>query len=826
VREELPRGTVTFLFTDVEGSTRLLEELSADGYAAALAEHRRVIREACGRHGGVEVDTQGDAFFFAFPTAPGALHAARVATESLAAGPIQVRIGLHTGTPLVTDEGYVGEDVHFAARVAASSHGGQVVLSQATRGFLDDGFPLTDLGEHRLKDIAEPVSIFQLGDGSFPPLKTISNTNLPRPASSFVGREAELAEVLARVAKGARLLTLTGPGGSGKTRLALEAAASLVPAYKAGVFWVGLAALRDPALVMETVAQTLGAKDGLAEHVGEREMLLLLDNLEQVIEATPELSALVTACPNLTLLATSRELLRVQGEVEYPVPPLAQPEAVALFRERAQLEPSEEIAELCVRLDNLPLAVELAAARTKALSPAQILERLSQRLDLLKGGRDADPRQQTLRATIEWSYDLLSEDEQRLFARLSVFAGGCTLEAAEEVAEADLDTLQSLVEKSLLRFSGGRYWMLETIREFAGEYLETSGQADEPRKLHAARYGRVAVELAGPLRGYSADALATVQDELDNMRDALEFALDRDDVVNASDLMSGLWFFWLTSGRGGEAIGWARRYLASPGERVGSLERFQGDLGAAEILRFAGDPSAAAELKRELVATGRAHPDAVIQGVAIERSIAATLSDLAYIELDAGRLDEARTCAEEALLLRRKLGLPHGIAHALLAVAAVEYNAGDPGRAGEVYAEAAAVSEEAGSHGDALEARLELAECELLLGRLTEAAGLLRTALDLLPGLQDQSIEILALRVAGMLAAANGETERCAILFGATDGKLRDGGLVLFSPLEEEIRRSFAERAQHDLGESRFRAAYERGIEERDSIGPDLALRP
>ena len=256
-------------------------------------------------------------------------------------------------------------------------------------------------GEHRVKDFSEPVWIYQLGSERFPPLKTISNTNLPRPASSFVGREGELRELLVTI-RSARLVTLTGPGGSGKTRLALEAAATLVPSYKAGVFWIGLASLRDPALVSETIAQTLGAKDGLAEHIGERELLLLLDNLEQVIEAAPQLSALLSACANLNVLVTSRELLRVQGEVEYAVPPLASPDAMALFCERSRLEPSEEIAQLCVRLDELPLAVELAAARATALSPSQILERLSQRLDLFKGGRDADPRQQTLRATIEW----------------------------------------------------------------------------------------------------------------------------------------------------------------------------------------------------------------------------------------------------------------------------------------------------------------------------------------------------------------------------------------------------------------------------------------
>ena len=279
------------------------------------------------------------------------------------------------------------------------------------------------------------MAIFQLGRDTFPPLKTISNTNLPRPASSFVGRESELGEVLSRFDDGARLVTLTGPGGSGKTRLAIEAATTLVPDVKAGVFWVGLATLRDPALVLETVGQTLGAKGELAAHVGEREMLLLLDNLEQVIDAAPALSELLRACPKLRLLVTSRELLRVDGEVEYRCRRWRSPRRSRSSANAHGTESSAEIRELCARLDNLPLAVELAAARTRALSPGQILERLSERLDLLKGGRDADPRQQTLRATIEWSYELLGEEEQRLFAALSVFAGGCTLDAAERVAE-------------------------------------------------------------------------------------------------------------------------------------------------------------------------------------------------------------------------------------------------------------------------------------------------------------------------------------------------------------------------------------------------------
>jgi predicted ATPase len=357
------------------------------------------------------------------------------------------------------------------------------VLSAATRALVDGD--LTELGEHRLKDFSEPIPLFQLGSDRFPPLKTVSNTNLPRPASSFVGRQRERDELVALLRNGTRLLTLSGPGGSGKTRLAIEAASELVPAFKAGVFWVGLAPLRDPALVSETIAQTLGADDSLPEHIAERELLLLLDNFERVVAAAPELGRLLESCPNLKLLVTSRERLRIGGEVDYPVPPLAAPEAVELFCARSQLERDDVIEELCRRLDALPLAIELAAARTGVLSPAQILERLSQRLDLLKGGRDAEARQRTLRATIEWSHELLDDRERALFTRLAVFRGGCTLDAAEQVADAELDTLQSLIDKSLLRRANERFWMLETIREYARERLAESGVEPGLRRRHA-----------------------------------------------------------------------------------------------------------------------------------------------------------------------------------------------------------------------------------------------------------------------------------------------------------------------------------------------------
>jgi predicted ATPase/class 3 adenylate cyclase len=561
VRRELPAGTVTFLFTDVEGSTRLLHELGAEGYAQALAEHRRIVREACAEQGGVEVDTQGDAFFFAFPTAPGAIAAASTFTQSLASGPISVRVGLHTGTPFLTEEGYVGGDVHRAARIAAAGHGGQVLVSASTSPLVE--LELTDLGEHRLKDLSAPERIYQLGDGDFPALKSLYRTNLPIPATPFLGRERELEEVIELLSADARLLTLTGPGGTGKTRLALQAAGSASEAYPDGVFWVPLAPLRDPALVLATAGQMLGSKNGLAEHIQDKSVLCLFDNFEQVVEAAPELAALLADCPKLDVLVTSRERLRVSGEQTYPVPPLAESDGQALFLARARaVEPSfftsEAVRELCLRLDELPLALELAAARTALFSPEQLLDKLSQRLDLLKGERDADPRQQTLRATIEWSYDLFSGDEQRLFARLAVFAGGCTYEAAEEIAGADPDTLQSLLDKSLVRKRdspvGPRYWMLETIREYAFERLEESGEAEDLRRRHAEHFLHLAEEAEPHVREGSEEWVDKLDVEHDNLRSAFDVLEQSAEGELALRLAGALSRFWYLKGHFAEGV--------------------------------------------------------------------------------------------------------------------------------------------------------------------------------------------------------------------------------------------------------------------------------
>jgi predicted ATPase/class 3 adenylate cyclase len=708
---ELPTGTVTLLFTDIEGSTRLLQEIG-DRYADVLAGHRRVLRDVFGSHDGVEVDNQGDAFFYAFAEAPAAVEAAREAQLALGDGSVRVRIGIHTGEPIATEEGYVGIDVHTAARIMGAGHGGQVLVSGTTRPALtsSDTLSLSDLGEHRLKDLEHPVWIFQLGSETFPPLKTISNTNLPRPASSFVGRARELEEVLALLRRDSmRLLTLTGPGGSGKTRLALEAGAELVGDYRSGVFWVGLAALRDAALVTETIAQTLGAKDGLAEHIGERELLLLLDNLEHVVEAAPELSVLLECCPNLRLLTTSRELLRIRGEVEYQVPPLAQPEAVELFCERARVAATAEIGELCGRLDNLPLAVELAAGRTKALTPGQILERLAQRLDLLKGGRDADPRQQTLRATIEWSYDLLSAEEQRRFRSLSVFAGGCTLKAAEEVAGADVDTLQSLVEKSLLRFTAPRYWMLETIREFSAELLAESGEQEESGGRHA-RYvlDLVAqVETAGGAGPASSDLAA----ELDNFRAALAWTERAGDIEGHLDLIGRSWPFWWYRGSAAEGLAWVESALARCEHRLDERRAKVLTAGAMFAYRH-GELDRLRAFSEEAFAAARRLSD--------ERLSIWPLIFLGIWASEVRDLDLATARYEDAIALARRVDEPRLVGAAMNNLGVVSVLRNDYASAATYYEEAISISEELGTEDRALES-INLGWCLNRIGRVEEA---------------------------------------------------------------------------------------------------------
>ena len=653
-----------------------MHELGEETYADALEEHRRAVRQACRAHGGVEVDTQGDAFFVAFSTAPGALKAAAATRDALQSGPIRVRTGIHTGTPLLTAEGYVGHDVHRAARIAAAGHGGQVLVSTSTAALVGpDG--LRDLGEHRLKDLSAPERIYQLGSEEFPPLRSLHQTNLPIPATPFLGRERELAELLELLSEeDVRLLTLTGPAGTGKTRLGLQAAGAVSDRFPQGVWWVPLAPLRDPELVLEATGQALGAKDGLAEHVADKSMLLLFDNFEHLVEAAADLAGLLGSCLNLHVLVTSRELLRVPGEQAYPVPPLNPDDGTELFTARAHAAdpsfvPDAAVSELCTRLENLPLALELAAARVRVLSPPQLLERLSQRLDLLKGGRGVDPRQQTLRATIEWSHDLLNQDERRLFARLAVFRGGCTLETAEEICDADLDTLQSLVDKSLVRVrEGDRFWMLETIREYAAEQLEGSAEAREFERRHADFFLALAEEADPHLRGDPKAWLDRLDPEHDNFRAALDRLGEAAETELVLRLTGSLQRFWYM--RGHHAEGRSRLETALAADERASAARAGALIGAAMMALEAGDNATARLRAGEALAINRAAGDA--WGVAVSMFL------LAQTLREEGDLATARDMYEECAGRFEELGDEHYVLPATFHVAWMSGDLGDHAR--------------------------------------------------------------------------------------------------------------------------------------------------
>ncbi len=813
----LPRGTITLVFTDIEGSTRLVQELGQDVYVRALEDHRRLLRQAFTVHGGVEVEMQGDSFHFAFTDPCEALLGAAQAQRALAeheweCEPIRVRIGIHTGEPLVTDRLYAGLDVHRAARVMSAGHGGQVLVSETTvagvEARLPRGLSLRDLGEHRLKDLSAPQHLYQLGKQEFPPLASLYQTNLPVPSTPFLGREREVQEVSALLAdERTRLLTLTGAGGSGKTRLAAQAAADVSDVYPDGVFWVGLAGLREPALVTSTIGQVVAAKRDLAEHIGGRRLLLLLDNFEHVLPAAPELAALVAACPNVTLLVTSRETLHLTSEREYVVLPLRDADAVSLFHERAravgvELAANGEVAQICRRLDHLPLAIELAAARVKVLSPSALLERLAQRLPILTGGaQDLPERQRTLRSTIAWSYELLSAEEQRLFARLSVFAGGSTLESAEQICEAGLDTLQSLVEKSLLRHTDGRFWMLETIREFAGERLEESGEADAVQRLHAGFFVKLADRRYGDLRGRDAALwLQRFEDEHDNFPSVLAYLLERGDSSSALQLAGALSRFWMIRGHLAEGRRWLETTLQASAVLAMRPRALR---GLALIAMEQGDVDGAAEAAAEALTFDRkeGNEEGAAQSMLLLADIAAYRDDL----------DTAARLWEDSAELARRLGLRMELAIAL-------YNLGHVARLqGQL--------EMAEGHFE--ESYTNFRELEDLQGQAGTLTGLVQTASE--RGDLARAFSMLAVAtehyariryVAGLLDSLElyatlserlGEPEAAARLWGARNTLGGDVGREADHPLELAAHDEAVGRVRHALGDEAFQLAWERG---------------
>ncbi len=793
-RPELPTGTVTFLFTDVEGSTRLLREHGA-GYADLLAEHRAALRGAFAGHGGVEVDTQGDAFFVAFARATDAVAAAAEGRAALEVGPIRIRMGIHTGEPLLTNEGYVGMDVHRAARIAAAAHGGQIVVSDATRRLLDVDAGIRDLGEHRLRDLAHAERLYQVGGGDFPPLRTLDATNLPVASSALVGREREVEELAAMLSGGSRLVTVTGTGGTGKTRLALEVAAELVGTQHDGVFWVPLAGLSDPGLLDSEIAQTIGAPDDLVGFLRGRQLLLLLDNFEHLLDAAPAVSAVLASCSGVRALVTSRAPLRIAGEHEYRLEPLAVKQAATLFAERAQavgreVAPDPTVEAICRRLDGLPLAIELAAARTKILTPDRLLERLDSVLPILTGGtRDAPERQRTLRATIEWSYDLLDTELQELFARLSVFVGTFPVEAADEVCGADLDGLAALVDYSLLKPIGDeRFLMLETIREFAVERLEGSDEADELRDRHTGLFRKLAEDAYEHRFAAEAEWSARLDADQDDLRAALT-RLEARDVDGALELAGALAWFWLSRGLLEE--GCRRLATALAISSAGGRLRARALTGAGALTARHGDAERGRVQLEQAVDLWRELDD--------RAELASGLDALGWpLIYDAGDETAALAAFEEALAIHRALGDAAGETRALVGVCQVLVALGEVERAEAISEELLERTED--------DPRTEhfayhfLADCALLRGDTAEAEERYRESLRLALPLGDVIETSFEVQGVAMAVAGNGDPETALRLAGSVAATWESLGISISVAFWDALLERYLGPAREQLG--------------------------
>jgi len=768
---DLPTGTVTFLFTDIEGSTRLLHE-HGERYADLLAEHRRALRKAFAEHGGVEVDTQGDAFFVAFADASNATAAAEEIRN--ADSPVKVRLGIHTGEPTVMDEGYVGIDVHRAARICAAAHGGQVVLSERTAELLD-GAPVRDLGMHRLKDLGEAEKLFQLGDGEFPPLRSLNATNLPAQPGPLIGRDRELAELM-ELTCAERIVTLVGPGGSGKTRLALHAAAEAVGEFDDGVLWVPLAAITDPEIVEPEIGRTVGAQNGLADHIDEKRMLLLLDNLEQLLPGVASrLARLGERCPNLHLLLTSRAPLRIAAEREYAVDPLPESDAVALFQERAFVgEPEDAVHEICRRLDGLPLAIELAAARTRVLAPDRLLERLGRALPVLTGGRrDAPERQRTLRATIEWSYELLPQEERRLFARLAVFAGSFTAESAEAVCGASLDRVEALVEHSLVRrWETGRLGMLETIRELALEKLEESGEADVTRRRHAEYLLELAQSANLSLKGLGQGPQRhdLVLAEQHNLRAALDWTVESDPELGLR-LAVAVENFWVTQ----DSTEGLRRFEALL-DRAGDVDLA---LRARATLDYGGCADWSGDYERAGPAYARSGE--LFREAGDENGVAEATFRIGVIASRVGDLERARRLWEDSLATWQRLGDKIGELQALGNLGWLEFEEGDPERGRELVERSLAMSREVGWTWWEVAQLGNLAERALTEGKTEEGERQAREYLALARTIEDRTNTVFGLGLVAWAAADRADVERATTLWAAVEAEEAKGPLAMWT---------------------------------------------
>ena len=863
-----PIGTVTFLFTDIEGSTRIEQEIGTARYAELRERHREILRSAFLVHGGAEQGTEGDSFFVVFGSAREAVAAAIEAQRALAAepwpedAPIRVRMGLHSGEAGMAGGTLVGLDINRAARIAAVAHGGQILVSDATRALISSGLPddlhLRDLGEHRLRDLAGPERLVQLDaddlPGQFPAVRSLDArpNNLPTQLTTFVGRERELAEALELLGR-TRLLTMTGPGGTGKTRLSLQVAAAAADSYPDGIWFVALEPVRDPGLVASTIARTLGAQDSsarpaletLVETIGERHELLVLDNFEQVLPAGPVVADILRRCPNVSFIVTTRSALRISGEQEFPVPGLPAPpdisrlsdrerlnlpqavreldvdalnqyEAVRLFIARAvAVKPgfavtnanAPAVAQICARLHGMPLAIELAAARIKLLTPDQILARLEHHLALLTAGsRDLPERQQTLRGAIAWSYDLLDEGARRLVDRLSVFRGGCDLETAElvcgpasEIGGDLFEGLAALVDQSLLRIDERaeepRFVILETIAEFASEMLEARGEQEAIRERHARAFLDLAERAAPNLSGKDQRTwLDRLERDHDNLRAALDWSTSHPAPEIGARLAFALWRFWQQRG-----------YLNEARARFEAMDVMGWDLESTVAARFAEGFGGVAYWQAD-------HPRAVEQyakalaiwrRVGNKREIANALYNDAYADIlrSMGLVGDAlaehdpgaaRAKLEEALALYREIGDRSGEGNVLWGLGTHHYFAGAAADAEPWYLESLVLHRSTGQRTMEAWSLHMLALATIALDRPSDALDYARHALRHFRDGGDVAGITLVLDDLASIAVAQGDAPRAARLHGGARHLQEVTGTDLAGYSEETYKRFIA----------------------------------
>jgi predicted ATPase/class 3 adenylate cyclase len=869
---EPPSGTVAFLFTDIAGSTLIARARPAD-YERLLDRHRAILRDVFARNAGFEVGTEGDSFFVVFGSVLDALRAAAEGQRSLSAtdwpegAELRVRMGLHLGEATRRGTDYVGPEIHRAARVVAAGHGGQVLLSEAMAAVVGDRVPeelgLRDLGQFRLKDFGAPARIFQLvGPGltaDFPPLKapSVRSTNLADRRSSFIGRRRERAAA-ARALRTSRLVTLTGPGGSGKTSLAVEVARERIGDYPDGVWLVELAALREPEFAVTNIGEVLGIpgdpgvppRQTLMAHLATRKLLLVLDNLEHLL---PEIASLVDllmdASPRLQVLATSREPLHLAGEQELPVPPLQVPDAAAppaplrdddavrLFVDRARgVDPTFTLTDanrlavggIVRRLDGLPLGIELAAARVKLLSAAEILERLEHgSRELGKGVAGRPERQRSLQEAIAWSYRLLPSADQRLFARFSVFAGGCSIESADDVCNPDgelglaaMDVLASLVDKSLvIRVQspiGSRFGMLETIREFASEELRVQ-DPDGQTAARQAGHMLALVERAAPeLTKANSDWLTRLSLELENLRAALTWAIEVGDAETGMRLCGALWRFWQVRALLSEGREWCGRVLAMEAGATPTSARAVALMAAGNVAYWQREPVVAERLYRESLAAAEIIGD--------DRQQAEALLNLMYVAAQLQDPPNAIELEDRVKELAARLNEPMFGARAEFAAVGLLAAHGHFADAFQRVQQAVLEFESTGDLFWSATAASIAAGMALQTDDLDQAGVWARRAAHGFHALGDDINLATVFRGLAAVAARSGDFERGARLAGFGARLISDAGGDR-SPMPAEIEDAL-EIAVRELGREHADAAWQEGhaMSREDAIA--LALQP